>query len=188
MPSNELQFWMSFSALLIAGWSAYNSWRSRRIATRALAISESQEQRRHPQLGIYQANGCRRYLPERQLFSFLVSVTNPTDINNSIAQAELQVTYLLEGDITATCRIPHNLNLSEILKALSVGGVNVFSLPTCIDAHQTVAGWFLFSVDNALFAGKTIDSHKILLEDSHGICTETEPVVVRDWSNETAER
>src|SRR5262249_17603873 len=160
---NGSQFWLSLLALFIAAWSAFNSWRSRRIATRALAISESQEQRRRPQLVIYQANGYRRYLPERQLFSFLVSVTNPTDINNSIAHAELQVTYLLDGDITATCRIPHNLSLRETLEALNAEEVNVFSLPTRIDAHQTVAGWFLFSVDHTLIAGKTIDSQKILL-------------------------
>jgi hypothetical protein len=109
-----------------------------RIATRALAISESQEQRRRPQLGIYQANGYRRYLPERQLFSFLVSVTNPTDINNSIAQAELQVTYLLEGDIMSTCRIPHNLSIRETLEALNAEGVNVFSLPSSKSATRNL--------------------------------------------------
>jgi hypothetical protein len=54
-------------SLAVAGWSAFNSWRSRRVATRALLISESQEQRRRPQLGIYRADGYRRYLPTRQL-------------------------------------------------------------------------------------------------------------------------
>lgn len=183
---DEPQFLVSCLALIVAGWSAFNSWRSRRIATRALAISESQEQRRRPQFVTYLANGYRRSVSKRQLFGFLVSVSNPTDINNSIAQVELQITYLLESGITATCRIPHNPSLGETIEAPDAGGANVFSLPARVDAHQTVAGWFMFSIDHTLLAGKTIDCHKIILEDSHRICTETEPLVVRDWSNETA--
>src|SRR5215475_9687438 len=127
------KFWISVLALVVSCWSAFNSWQSRRIATRALAISESQEQRRRPQLGIYLVNGYRRYLPKRQLFGFLVSVSNPTDINNSISRAELQVTYLLEGDIKATCRIPHNPSLSETAEDTKAGAANVYSLPARID-------------------------------------------------------
>jgi hypothetical protein len=178
------KFWMSVSSAAIACWAAFNSWRSRRIATRALAISEIQEQRRHPHLSIYLSTGYRRYLPKRQLFSFFVSVSNPTDINNSISQAELQVTYVLDGDITAVCRIPHKPEIAERVNTTEASGAAVFSLPARIDAHQTVAGWLLFAVDNELISGRTIDSHKIILEDSHGVSAQTEPIVVRDWTNE----
>jgi hypothetical protein len=175
------KFWISVSSAAIACWSAFNSWGSRRLAARALAIGESQEQRRHPHLGIYLSNGYRRYLPKRQLFGFLVSVSNPTDINNSVALAELQVTYVLDGNIKAVCRIPHR---PEIAEGAEAKGATVFSLPARIDAHQTVAGWFLFAVDHELIGGRTIDSHKIILEDSHGVSAQTEPIVVRDWTNE----
>jgi hypothetical protein len=178
--------WISALALLASGCSAYNSWRSRRLAARALFISESQEQRRKPQLGIYMADGYRRYLPDKQLFGFLVSVTNPTDINNSIAQAELQLTYVLDKDIKAVCRISHNPALAEITDNANGRPANVFSMPARIDAHQTVAGWFVFSLGNEVIAGRTIDAHRIILEDSHGASTETEPVLVRDWTDEAA--
>src|SRR5271165_2163770 len=114
MPTKENlladpRVWISVLALLVSGCSAFFSWRAGRNAARALAISENQEKRRQPQLGIYlAANGFRRLVPKRQLFGFIVSVSNPTDINNSVARAELQITYVMENDVTAVCRIQHN--------------------------------------------------------------------------------
>jgi hypothetical protein len=190
MPQQEIpllsdpKFWLSAFSLLVAALSAFNSWHSRRIATRALAISEGQEERRHPQLGIYLFKGYRRSVAKGQLFGFLVSVSNPTDINNSVAKAELQVTYVLEGDINAVCRIPHNPDLGETENGPQTRGATVFSLPARIDAHQTLSGWLLFALDSVLIGGKTIDSHRIILEDSHGIRAETEPMIITDWMHE----
>jgi len=177
--------WISIISVVLATWSAFNSWRSRQIATRALAISESQEQRRRPQFGIYLANGFRRHLTNRQLFGFLISVSNPTDINNSIVKAELRVTYVLDGEIKNTCRVSHDPALAGTVSCSNVGTANVFSLPTRIDAHQTLAGWLVFALDHAIISERTIDSHTIILEDSHGVFSETEPLLVRDWTNET---
>jgi hypothetical protein len=182
---SDPKLWVSVAAFLVAAWSAWNSLRSRRLAERALSISENQEQRRQPLLGIYMAEGYRRYLPDKQLFGFLVSVSNPTDINNAVVQAELQVTYLLENEIKAVCRIPHTSALAEIAADATTLPANVFSLPARIDAHQTVAGWLLFSLNNSVISGRTIDAHRIILEDSHGAPTETEPVLIRDWMDET---
>lgn len=178
------RFWISVSSVAIACWSAYNSWRSRQISARALTVSEGQERRRQPQFEIYLTTGYRRYLPKKQVFSFLLSVRNPTDINNSIAQVELQVTYLLDGGIKAICRIPHNAELAEHVNEAEPNKAHVFSLPTRIDAHQTVTAWLFFVVDYELIGGRTIDSHRIILEDSHNVSTQTEPILVRDWTNE----
>jgi hypothetical protein len=184
---SDPKLWMSVAAFLVAAWSAWNSLRSRRLAERALSISENQEQRRQPRLGIYMAEGYRRYLKDKQLFGFLVSVSNPTDINNALVQAELQVTYFLDDEIKAVCRVPHTSALAEIAAGAATLPANVFSLPSRIDAHQTVAGWLVFSLSNNLISGKTIDAHRIILEDSHGAPTETEPVLIRDWTDETQE-
>lgn len=184
-PLSDPKLWLSALSLGVAGWAAFNSWRSRRLAERAIAISESQERRRQPQLGIYLADGYRRSLPDKKLFGFLVSVSNPTDINNSIAQAELQVTYLLEKDIAAVHRVLHTPALAETVADNAGRSANVFSLPLKIDAHQTISGWLAFAVGNEVIDGRTIDAHRILLEDSHGATTETEPILVREWTDET---
>jgi hypothetical protein len=186
-PFADPKLLISALALLASGWSAFNSWQSKRIARRALSINEGQEQRRRPQLGIYMADGYRRYLPDKQLFGFFVSVSNPTDINNSVVKAELQVTYVLGADIKAICRVPHSPAFAEIVTDVISNSANVLLLPIRIDAHQTVTGWLVFSLANNIIAGKTIDAHQIILEDSHGASTGTvsESVLVREWQDET---
>jgi hypothetical protein len=189
MPNNDNlladpRVWISALALLVACWSAFISWRSGKNAARALAISESQEKRRQPQLGVYLVNGYRRLVPRRQLFGFLVSVSNPTDIDNSIARAELQITYLLDADVKAVCRIQHNPALRENIADDPVQAT-VFSLPVRIDAHQTVSGWFLFGLDNDVIHNGTIDAHSLILEDTHGVSTDTDPIMVREWTDES---
>jgi hypothetical protein len=151
-----------------------------------LSISEAQEKRRQPQLGIYLANGYRQLVPKRQLFGFLVSVSNPTDINNCIARAELQITYLLETDVKAVCRIQHNPTLRENTAPGTIPAT-VFSLPVRIDAHQTVSGWFLFALDNDVIRNGTVDAHSLILEDTHGVSTNTDPIMVREWTDENKE-
>jgi hypothetical protein len=180
----ELKSWIPLLALIVSGWSAYNSWRSRRMSARALSISESQEQRRRPKFGIYMTDGYRRYLSDKQLFVFLVSVSNPTDINNSISKAELQIMYFLDVDIKAAYRIAHSSELAETM-ATEVGyTASALLMPTRVDAHQTVAGLLMFCINNDVIAGRTIDSHRIIVEDSHGISSETEPISVREWTRE----
>jgi hypothetical protein len=62
--------------------------------------------------------GYRRLLPTgKQLFGFLASVSNPTDTNNSIARAELSITYVLENDATVACRLNHERSIVNRLNA-----------------------------------------------------------------------
>jgi hypothetical protein len=112
-------------------------------------------------------NSFRRLVPARQLFGFLVSLSNPTDINNSVPRAELQVTYLI-GDVKAVCRIQHDSELAH--NAIqNAGSATVLTLPARVDAHQTITGWLLFALDNDLIHKGTIDAHSLLLEDTHGV-------------------
>jgi hypothetical protein len=172
---------VSVASLIVSITSAISSGRK---AGRALAISESQEKRRQPQLAIYLANGYRRLLPKQQLFGFQVSISNPTDINNSVARTELQIEFLVENNITTTCRIQHNAQLGESVSTETTDN-SIFSLPLRIDAHQTVSGWFLFVVDTDVIRKGTIDAHSLILEDSHGAITKTAPIMVREWIDES---
>jgi hypothetical protein len=176
--------WIPALALLVSLISVFLSWRSSKIARRALAISEGQEKRRQPQLGIYLANGYRQLTSNGQLFGFLVSITNPTDINNSIARAELQITYLLEKDVETICRLQHNPAVGESVSHNALQAAAILSLPVRIDAHQTVSGWFLFALDNQVIGKGSVDSHRLILEDTHGVSTSSNPIPVRQWLNE----
>jgi hypothetical protein len=182
-PYSDPKTWIAALALLVSCCAAFISGWSLRNSSRALALSEGQEKRRQPQLKVYLVNGYRRLVPARQLFGFLVSVSNPTDINNSVPRAELQVTYLV-GDVRAVCRVQHNPELAD--SAVQSGKPpTVFTLPARIDAHQTTTGWLLFALDNDLIQKGTIDAHSLLLEDTHGVITSTGPIMVKEWSDET---
>jgi hypothetical protein len=84
------------------------------------------------------------------------------------------------------CRIPHVPELAG--KGPEGSKATIFSIPAKIDAHQTVAGWVFFALAKSIIEGKTIDTHRILLEDSHGLTVETEPISVREWIDEEAQR
>jgi hypothetical protein len=178
-------FWVSIVAAIFAGLSAFNSWHSRKIARRALAISQNQEERRQPHLEIYFADGYRRYIPTKQIFGFMLSVMNRSDSNNSIAMAELKVEYLIGENHRGNCRVPHNREVAEQAVETQTKNAKIFAIPERVDSHQTIAGWLFFALDNKIIGGKTIDRHTIMLTDSHGTVTETEPIAVKEWMNET---
>ena len=111
-------------------------------------------------------------------------MSNPTDTSNSIVRAELQITYFLENDIAVTCRIQHNQALAEESASNPEDAAKIFSLPSRIDAHETLSGWFLFSLDDNVIGQGTVDSHSLVLEDTHSISTDSGPIMVREWTHE----
>src|SRR5438105_4174104 len=159
---NDPKLWIAFASLVVSICSTIYSGRK---SSRALAISENQERRRQPQLGIYLANAYRCITAKRQFFSFLVSVTNPTDINNAVARAELQITYLVRDDASIVCRVQHDRTLEDTQNHDGDPSPTVFTLPLRIDAHQTASGRFLFALDNDAIGKGTIDAHNLILED-----------------------
>jgi hypothetical protein len=181
------KLWVAAASLIVAIGSAIVSFFSFRNSTRAVAISERQEKRHSPRLQVYFANGYRRLVSKRQLFGFLVSVSNPTDINNSIARAELQITNLLSDGSKTFFRIKHNPEVAQGMDNLKNDAAHVFSLPARIDAHQTLSGWLLFVLDNEMVGNGTVDGHRLILEDTHGLATDTDPIMVRAWTDESQE-
>jgi hypothetical protein len=178
-PLADPKVWISAAALLVSGLSLAISFRSSRNAARALAISERQEERRHPKLHIHVNKGIRLRLQSMQLFGFQVSIKNPTDINNCVARAELEVNFALETKTTMILRIQHDSDLKVAIKSDSS-----LVLPLRIEAHQTVSGLLLFAIDNAVGGTGTVDSHCLLLEDTHGLSMKSEPIIVKEWNNE----
>ena len=61
---------------------------------------------------------------------------------------------VLDNDIKAICCIPHPPALAEIAAAATGHRpTNLFSLPAPIEAHQTVAGSLVFSLDDKVIFG-----------------------------------
>lgn len=178
------KLWLAPASLLVAIASAAVSLLSLRNSSRALAISKRQEMRHEPRLRIYFANGYRRLVLNQQIFGFLVSVSNPTDIDNSIAHAELQIKIVLKDDIKTVFRVRHNPEVQDLREKPMKGTAHVFLLPARIDAHQTLSGWLLFTLDGEMIGDGTVDSHCLILGDTHGVSTSTDPIMVRAWTDE----
>lgn len=173
------KLWISFSALIVSIVSAIYSGRK---SSRALAISEEQERRKQPDLIIYPAISYRRLLPNSQVFGFLVSISNPTDINNSVARAELKLEMVRKNALTVY-RLPHNPVLLETVPA-SAGQSPAIALPLRVDAHQTASGWLFLSEKREFFDNGSVDLHQLVLEDSHGVVVTTDALMVRELIDE----
>jgi hypothetical protein len=175
------RFWISVISCVIAVVSCvvatvalFNAWQSRRIATRAINITEEQERRRQPRFDVHVVESVRRGLLDKQAFGFLVTISNPSDINNSISNAELQIDYVLNEAVKGSWRIPHQKQAGNLL-----GVQDSVSIPLRVDAHQSTKGWFCFTLSNAILDGRTIDTQKLLLYDTHGACNEREAISLK---------
>lgn len=160
---------VSFIALLFSGRSMLNS-------SQALRLAKSQDARRTPKITIYLTDALRRFEGPLQVFSFHVRISNPSDSNNAVARAELQVSYVLSNECSILLKLQHNLTYA----VRSTNG-KALQLPLKIEAHQTVAGWLNFALDSAVVGKGTVDSHNIILEDSHGITTTYDNLSVQGW-------
>lgn len=52
---------------------------------------------------------------------------------------------------------------------------------------QTVSGWLIFALENDVIRDGTVDAHRLILEDTHGALTETDPIMVKEWTDENEE-
>lgn len=118
---------------------------------------------------------------------FSISVSNPTDTNNSVSMIELQISYTTAEPAEGYCmavKVPHHAPLA----ARFGQGADALEPPARVDAHQTIAGAALFEVKDALIGSGSIDSYSILVTDSHGHVSRVEQAIVRELADEEARR
>lgn len=156
----------------------YFTWQSR-------VLAREQERRRLPRLvpslirAFYEDNidvGTRTY-------AFLITITNPTDNNNAIAEADLAISYYLSSDrteITAKVR-SSGVSDSKVVK----NGQIALATPASISAHSAISGWLIFQLPASLLAGTTIRSCRVILTDPHREEASFVPILVQERLDET---
>ncbi|MBJ6750974.1 hypothetical protein [Geomonas anaerohicana] len=163
-------------ALLLSVFSILAAWK-------ALRISERQEERRKPLLVPYLQDGYIRREGESIFYAFLLSVSNPTDSDNAVAVADLHITYITKGNVLMTIKVPW---YNKGAKGFHDENISIsFTIPQRLDAHQTVTGWLFFQVEKLLIRGYTIEEYRIVLTDSHGMRAQLEPILIREYGDET---
>jgi hypothetical protein len=170
-------------ATAIAAWIALVlSIINARTSRRALRLSEQQEARRKPSLAVYLQEGLVSPSPQQdaRIYAFLLSVSNRSDNNNSVAEATLHLTYSKPQGRELTVKFIAKMEVPRPFQRNQTS----LPIPTRIDAHQAISGWYFFCVDNAILNGARVERTVVVLRDTHGNEISAEPLILREYSDE----
>src|SRR5712671_4565898 len=162
MPS-QIPAWISVAAAIAAWIAATISFFNVRTARRSLRLAEAQEERRRPVLTVYLGDGYVRFLTEERarLYAFLLSVGNPSDTNNSVADLALRVNYVTRKGLRTSIEVPRSPSSSPDQWQLDASAI--LESPTKIDAHQTISGWVQFRIGDDLLGDGIIEDYVIVV-------------------------
>jgi hypothetical protein len=147
-----------------------------RVSSRALRLSEQQEQRKQPRLVPRLLDSHFESLSEGgRVYSFSLSVGNPTDSDNAIAQIEMHLRYLIDGDVSMTVKLPPSVGV-----CVPKNDHPRLITPFRIAAHDTASGWCDFILKPSFLSGRRIDGYQIVLTDSHQAETSVDALVVSE--------
>jgi hypothetical protein len=135
------------------------------LSWRSFHQLERQERRKEPKL-VCKLLDSRfdRSVDGGRAYSFSISVLNPTDSDNAIAQIELRLRYSIDRTTIIAAKIPldDKGNLPD-------GAAIRLRTPCRVSAHDTESGWCAFLVDPAVLQGRTVEGHQLVLMDSHQV-------------------
>lgn len=153
------------------------SLRSLRVSSRALRLSEQQERRKEPRLVPRLLDSYSENLAEGdRVYSFSLSVGNPTDSDNAIAQIEMHLRYRVDDFASITVKLSPSVHTCPPASSIRPRLI----APSRIAAHDTISGWCDFIVNLGIVGGHMIDGYQIVLTDSHQGETAVEPLVVSE--------
>jgi hypothetical protein len=153
-----------------------------RTARRSLALAQQQDARRSPRIVSYLRDGYVRRDPDRCLYAVSLSLTNPSDTDNSVAMLELEIHYRIPVGQVITVRLPHDETLRD---GFGRSDIQALALPVHIPAHGTIAGWSFFALPLAAVGDAEIDDYFVRLVDAHEIATAFELGPMREIGSAT---
>jgi|HubBroStandDraft_6_1064221.scaffolds.fasta_scaffold128850_2 hypothetical protein len=176
-------FWASVASAIAALVAAVITWRIARATSATLRLAEAQEHRRRPNLTVYLAESFYKAKQRSRLLGFCVSVSNLSDADDSIAKIELQINYTTSNGMCMALRIPSD---AKLVRELGFKESSVLIPPVRIDSHQTVAGWVLFELKEALLEDRKLETYVLLFQDTHGAVSKLEQAIIRERVDEIA--
>lgn len=167
--------WFEYASVTIAAMALLIGLSNRRIARRALAISERHAKDREPRISLYLEHSVAQW-PDGggRLLGFEVRISNPTERSTSLTDAELHVSYSVGNAIT-TLKLRHDGdgNYGRDHRGESL------QLPTRLDTNEAVAGWLWFLLHDGLTSGRPIERYELIVRDIHGM-EASQQVIVGD--------
>ena len=171
--------WLAVAAAIAAWVGAALSFVNSRTARRSLRLAEAQEARRRPVLTLYLGEGYVRFLDSERVrvYAFLLSISNRSDTNNSVAEFGLQINYATKQGLRTSIVVPASHSLPDEWRTDASA---LLQPPLEVDAHQTVAGWLPFRVSYDLLGDGSIEDYVLVATDTHGNRSTKETVIVRE--------
>jgi hypothetical protein len=173
--------WMNVVGLAVGLIALIVSFCSFLVSLKAFRLSQKQDARKRPVLVPSILNGYLQFseTEKSRVYAFLLSISNPSDSNNALARAELHITYNTPTQALVIAQIPSSPTRGEAYAEFR--DFSVLSTPTRLDAHQTLTGWMIFQVAEAILSGAVVDGYTIALFDSHQTQTNVEPIMVQEY-------
>jgi hypothetical protein len=177
--------WTNVTSVVIALAALLVSLCSFIVAFRAFRLAQKQDDRKRPSLVPSLLNGYVQFRETQKVrvYAFLLSVSNPSDSNNSLAKLELHISYRTPAQTLVTAQVPSSQSRGDAYAELPE--FSSLSTPARLDAHQTLTGWAVFRVSEAILKDTIIERYSVALFDSHNIKTSVEPIMVQEYIRET---
>ena len=148
-----------------------------KVSLQALRLSQRQDDRKQPKLSLSLLDSYFESLPETgRLYSFLLSLGNPTDSDNAVAQIEMHLSYVIEDNILMTVKLPPSLADFDSY----TNNHPRLRTPFRITAHDTASGWCNFLIAPGVLGGRRVESYQIVVTDSHLAETSVDAFVVSE--------
>lgn len=169
---------------IIAAASAVYAASMARSTKRMYQLAQKQDSLRKPKLTIYLSGAQSVRFGDDLAVMVSLTIANPTDIDNSVVRAELEVAYHKHVNQTICAKIlaGHNNSAAE----QPVNGE--FKTPFPVPSHQSVAGALIFHGPKMITNSYTIDRYALQLEDSHSRIFVLKNISIREGLSSKGER
>jgi hypothetical protein len=167
---------ISLGSILIALASAVYARSSVKVAKRSYELAAVQDARRDPKLSLYLADSYALISKENVAIAISVTVSNPSDIDNSVKRAELCVAYHRQDEKSIVMKIPSTSTAPHSLADVS----GVLDPPVSLLSHQSVAGLLIFEPPAMILRGSVIDEYSLHITDSHEMTVSLANITVRE--------
>ena len=146
-------------------------------------LTLAQEKRRLPHLAPTLVNGYFQDVSEAgRVYAFLITIVNPTDSNNAVAEAELSITYLTADRVQMTMKL---LRSSKPAKTFVKGHSDPLAIPAAVAAHNAISGLLHFQLPKGMLVNRTIEGYQLTLTDAQGDAASVIPILVQEYRDET---
>ena len=165
MTSTSLSALISILGAVISAIAAAVSVASYRLRRRADQRAELKEKREDPSLSVYLHHAETEVVGDdsRRVWRFSMRVTNESDLENSVVQAECRISYRTTGEVIHNVSIPVYADHGD-----AVGPTDQLDVPLRLDGRQAIEGVLTFGAPDTVLAGRDIRGYVIAVSDAYG--------------------